>query len=127
MKQLIHSDHAPQAIGIYSQAIKVSTTVYLSGQLPLDVKTMSLIEGDFKTQVKKIFENLAAVASAAGGSLENIVRVGIYLTDLSKFAEVNEIMEQYFSKPYPARSTIGVAALPKGATIEIDAIMVLPE
>jgi len=122
-KQIIQTDKAPQAIGTYSQAVKVGGTVYLSGQIPLDPQTMNLVEGDMGTQVRRVFDNLAAVAQAAGGNLNHVVKLNIFLTDLSHFALVNEIMAQYFQQPYPARAAIGVATLPKGAAVEMDATM----
>ena len=121
----IHSDNAPQAIGTYSQAIKTDNTVYLSGQIPLDPKTGELVGGDIKAQINRVFENLAAVAEAAGGSMQDIVKLNVYLTDLVNFPIVNEAMANLFKKPYPARAAVGVAALPKGAKIEMDAVMVL--
>jgi reactive intermediate/imine deaminase len=121
----IHSDQAPSAIGPYSQAVRRGDTVYLSGQIPLDPATGALVEGDIAAQTHRVFANLAAVCSAAGGSLAEVVRVGIYLTDLADFAAVNAVMAERFAAPYPARSTIGVAALPKGARVEIDAVLVL--
>ncbi|MAC98364.1 MULTISPECIES: RidA family protein [Pseudomonas] len=123
-KQVITSDQAPSAIGPYSQAIKVGNTVYLSGQIPLDPATMEVVEG-FEAQVCRVFDNLSAVAEAAGGKLQDIVKLNIFLTDLGNFATVNEIMERYFEKPYPARAAIGVAALPKGVPVEMDGIMVV--
>ncbi|WVM90448.1 RidA family protein [Halopseudomonas pachastrellae] len=123
-KQVITSEHAPSAIGPYSQAIKVGNTVYLSGQIPLDPATMEVVEG-FEAQVCRVFDNLSAVAEAAGGKLQDIVKLNIFLTDLGNFATVNEIMERYFEKPYPARAAIGVAALPKGVPVEMDGIMVV--
>jgi len=123
-RQVITSDKAPAAIGTYSQAIKAGNTVYLSGQIPLDPQTMELVEG-FTAQAKLVFNNLQAVISAAGGSFANIVKLNIYLTDLANFAELNTIMAQYFSAPYPARAAIGVASLPRGALVEMDAIVVL--
>lgn len=123
-KQVITSEHAPSAIGPYSQAIKVGNTVYLSGQIPLDPATMEVVEG-FEAQVCRVFDNLSAVAEAAGGQLQDIVKLNIFLTDLGNFAKVNEIMERYFEKPYPARAAIGVAALPKGVPVEMDGIMVV--
>ena len=123
-KQVITSDQAPSAIGPYSQAIKVGNTVYLSGQIPLDPATMEVVEG-FEAQVCRVFDNLSAVAEAAGGKLQDIVKLNIFLTDLGNFAKVNEIMERYFEKPYPARAAIGVAALPKGVPVEMDGIMVV--
>jgi reactive intermediate/imine deaminase len=123
-KQVITSEHAPSAIGPYSQAIKVGNTVYLSGQIPLDPATREVVEG-FEAQVCRVFDNLSAVAEAAGGKLQDIVKLNIFLTDLGNFAKVNEIMERYFEKPYPARAAIGVAALPKGVPVEMDGIMVV--
>ena len=125
-KEIIHTGNAPSAIGAYSQAVKIDNTVYLSGQIPLDPKTMELAEG-IGEQIKQVFKNLAAVASAAGGGLNDIVKLNVYLKDLENFSLVNEIMTGYFEKPYPARAAIGVAALPKNAEVEMDAIMVLPE
>lgn len=116
---------APGAIGTYSQAMASGKTVYLSGQIPLDPKTMTLVGGGIEAEVHQVFKNLAAVAQAAGGSLQHAVKVTIYLTDLAQFAKVNEIMAQYFSPPYPARATVGVATLPKGAAVEADAVLVL--
>mgnify|MGYP000111940186 CR=1 FL=1 len=121
-KQVITSDQAPSAIGPYSQAIKVGNTVYLSGQIPLDPATMEVVEG-FEAQVCRVFDNLSAVAEAAGGKLQDIVKLNIFLTDLSHFALVNEVMARHFKQPYPARAAIGVAALPKGAGVEMDGIM----
>lgn len=123
-KQVIHTDKAPAAIGTYSQAIKVGDTVYLSGQIPLNPTSMELVDG-FEAQVVQVFENLKSVAEAAGGSLADIVKLNIFLIDLAHFATVNEIMGRYFQQPYPARAAIGVAALPKGAQVEMDAILVL--
>ena len=124
-KQIIHTDHAPAAIGPYSQAVRAGNTVYFSGQIPLDPATGNLVDGDIAAQARRAFDNLKAVAEAAGGSLDRIVRLGLYLTDLSQFAAVNAVMQEYFSAPYPARSTIGVSALPKGVSFEADAVMVL--
>ncbi|MGZ5049978.1 MAG: RidA family protein [Methylobacter sp.] len=124
-KQIIHSDKAPQAIGTYSQAVKVGHTVYLSGQIPLVPETMTLVEGDISAQITRVFDNLQAVAEAAGGDFSDVVKLNVFLTDLSHFPLVNEIMGRYFQEPYPARAAIGVAALPKGADVEMDAIMVL--
>lgn len=124
-KAIIHSEHAPEAIGTYSQAVKVSDTVYLSGQIPLDPKTMILIDGGFEAQAHQVFKNLQAVCQAANGDLENIVKLNIYLTDLNNFPIVNGVMAQYFSEPYPARAAIGISQLPKGAEIEADGIMVV--
>lgn len=124
-RSVIQTSQAPEAIGTYSQAIKVGGTVYLSGQIPLDPKTMELVGDDMGEQVRRVFANLTAVCEAAGGNLQNIVKLNIYLTDLSHFALVNEIMAEVFEAPYPARAAIGVAALPKGAGVEMDAIMVI--
>ena len=124
-RTVISTADAPPAIGTYSQAIQVGNTVYLSGQIPLDPKTMELISGDFDLELRRVFDNLLAVTHAAGGSFEDIVKLNIYLTDLSFFARVNEIMADYFSNPYPARAAIGVAALPRGARVEIDGVIVL--
>ncbi len=124
-RQPIHSDRAPAAIGPYSQAVRSGNTVYLSGQTPLDPATMELVTGDITAQAQQVFENLKAVCDAAGGSFANVVRVGIYLTDLAHFAAVNAVMAQYFQAPYPARSTIGVASLPRASQVEIDLVMVL--
>ena len=124
-RQPIHSDHAPAAIGPYSQAIRAGNTVYLSGQTPIDPATGALVEGDIEAQARRAFDNLQAVCEAAGGSFDDIVRVGLYLTDLGQFAAVNAVMAEYFAQPYPARSTIGVSALPKASAFEVDAVMVL--
>lgn len=124
-KTIIATDRAPQAIGTYSQAVKVGTTIYMSGQIPLDPATMELVAGGIENQIKRVFDNLAAVAEAAEGSLENVVKLNIFLTDLSHFPTVNEIMATYFSEPYPARAAIGVASLPKGAQVEMDAVLEL--
>ncbi len=126
-KQAINTADAPQAIGTYSQAVKVGQTVYLSGQIPLIPHNMQLLTGDMPAQIKQVFDNLQAVAKAAGGDLTDIVKLNVYLTDLGHFPLINEIMAQYFTEPYPARAAIGVAALPKGAMVEMDAIMVLTE
>ena len=122
-REIIHTDNAPKAIGTYSQAVKVDQTVYLSGQIPLVPESMEMIEGDIATQIHRVFENLSAVCQAAGGSLNDIVKLNVFLIDLANFPVVNEIMAEYFSEPYPARAAIGVAALPKGAGVEMDAIM----
>jgi len=124
-RQSIHSDQAPAAIGPYSQATRAGNTVYFSGQIPLDPATGELVEGDIGAQARRAFDNLKAVCDAAGGSMDDIVRVGLYLTNLGQFAQVNAVMAEYFSEPYPARSTIEVAGLPKGAAFEVDAVMVL--
>ena len=126
-KEIIQTKKAPQAIGTYSQAVKVGQTVYLSGQIPLDPHTMDLIEGDVSMQIKQVFDNLKAVADAAGGNLSDFVKLNVFLTDLSHFPIVNEVMGEYFAEPYPARAAVGVAALPKGAAVEMDAMMVVPE
>jgi reactive intermediate/imine deaminase len=124
-KQPIHTAAAPAAIGTYSQAIRAGNTVYLSGQIPLDPKTMQLVSGDIRAEIKRVFDNLAAVAQAAGGTLDDAVKVNVYLTDLKNFALVNEAMTEYFKEPYPARAAIGVAQLPRGAAVEVDAVLVL--
>ncbi|MGN6512570.1 MAG: RidA family protein [Lysobacteraceae bacterium] len=124
-RQPIHTEHAPAAIGPYSQAIRAGNTVYLSGQTPLVPASGQMVEGDIEAQARQAFDNLRAVCEAAGGSFEKIVRLGLYLTDLSDFARVNAVMAEYFSQPYPARSTIQAAALPRGAAFEVDGIMVL--
>jgi len=124
-KSIIQTDQAPEAIGTYSQAVKVGDTVYLSGQIPLDPETMTLIGGEIEKQIIRVFENLKAVCEASGGSLQDIVKLNIFLTDLSHFSSVNEVMATYFQTPYPARAAVGVASLPKGAEVEMDAIMVI--
>lgn len=124
-RAVIHTDAAPKAIGPYSQAVRVGNTVYLSGQIPLDPATGELVGGDIGAQTRRVFANLAAVCEAAGGSLADLVRVGIYLADLGDFAAVNAVMAEACAQPYPARSTIEVSGLPRGARVEIDAIMVL--
>ncbi|UCX03317.1 RidA family protein [Shewanella sp. HL-SH8] len=124
-KIIIATDKAPQAIGTYSQAVKVGTTVYLSGQIPLDPKTMTMVSDEFSAQVVQVFENLTAVCDAAGGKMSDIVKLNIFLTDLSHFATVNDIMSRYFQQPYPARAAIGVKELPKGSLVEMDGIMEL--
>lgn len=123
--QIIQTRAAPSAIGPYSQAVRAAGTVYISGQIPLDPETGELIEGDFKAQVERVFDNLAAVAEAAGASLSHAVRIGLYLTDMDQFATVNEVMQAKLDEPYPARAAIGVAALPKNAAVEADAILVV--
>ncbi len=124
-REVIHSDAAPAAIGTYSQAVKCGNTVYMSGQIPLDPGSMELITGDIGKQIRRVFENLSAVSQAAGGSLANVIKLNVFLTDLGNFAAVNKVMAEYFSEPYPARAAIGVAALPKGAEVEMDAILEL--
>ncbi|QJD29744.1 RidA family protein [Methylococcus geothermalis] len=126
-RQVIHTDHAPKAIGTYSQAIKVGNTVYLSGQIPLDPATMTLVDDNMEVQIRRVFDNLGAVAEAAGGTLRDIVKLNVFLTDLGHFPLVNEIMANYFGEPYPARAAIGVAALPRGACVEMDAVLILPD
>ena len=125
-KVIINTDRAPAAIGPYSQAVKIGTTVYLSGQIPLVPETMEMVSDDFQEQAVQVFENLKAVCQAAGGELQDIVKLQIYLPDLNQFALVNDVMAEYFVTPYPARAALGVRALPKGAQIEIDGIMELP-
>lgn len=124
-KKAIHSDAAPSAIGTYSQAINSNGMVFLSGQIPFDPATMEIVAGDFEARARQVFENLKAVATAAGGSLNDCVKLTIYLTNLDNFATVNSVMEDYFEQPYPARAAVGVASLPKGADVEADAIMAL--
>jgi reactive intermediate/imine deaminase len=124
-REIIHTDKAPQAIGTYTQAVKVDNTVYLSGQIPLIPESMELVDGDIAAQIRRVFDNLKAVAVAAGGDLKDVVKLNVFLTDLSNFPTVNEIMAEYFSQPYPARAAIGVAALPKAAAVEMDAVMVI--
>ena len=121
----IFTDKAPRAIGPYSQAVRAGNTVYFSGQIPLDPKSGELVSGDFALETRRVFDNLRAVAEAAGGSFQDVVRVTIYLTDLGNFPKVNEVMAEYFQEPYPARVTIGAASLPRGARVEIDAVMVV--
>lgn len=121
----ISTTAAPQAIGTYSQAIRAGDTVYLSGQIPLDPQTMEIVGGGFEAQARRVFENLRAVATAAGGDLSRAVKLNIYLTDLGNFAELNRVMAEYFTAPYPARATLGVASLPRGAAVEVDAVLVL--
>jgi len=123
MREIIATEKAPAAIGTYSQAVKVGNTVYLSGQIPLDPQTMSIVEGDTALQIRRVFENLRAVAVAAGGDLALLAKLTVYLTDLNDFPIVNEVMAEYFEKPYPARAAVGVAELPKGVSVEIEAIM----
>lgn len=125
MLQVVQTNKAPEAIGSYSQAVRAGQMVYLSGQIPLDPKSMKVVEGDISVQVTQVFENLKAVAQAAGGSIDNIVRITVYLLNISDVTVVNEIMKTYFEKSFPARTTIGVSALPKEVPVEIDAIMVL--
>ena len=124
-KNAIHSDGAPAAIGTYSQAIETGGLVFLSGQIPLDPATMEVVDGDFEARARRVFDNLAQVAAAAGGSLDDVVKLTVFLTDLGNFATVNSVMEDYFSTPYPARAAVGVASLPKGVDVEADAILAL--
>lgn len=124
-RSIISTDGAPQAIGTYSQGVRVGETVYLSGQIPLDPDSMELVRGDVRDQIHRVFRNLQAVAEAAGGGLADLVKLNVFLTDLDHFPMVNEIMAEYFMEPYPARAAVGVAALPKGAQVEMDAVMVL--
>lgn len=124
-KTVISTPRAPAAIGTYSQAVKVDNVVYLSGQIPLDPVTGTMIEGDVRIQITRVFDNLAAVAQAAGGSLKDVVKLNVFLTDLKDFPAVNEVMAQYFQQPYPARAAIGVASLPRASLVEMDAVMVL--
>ena len=124
-KTIINTDSAPAAIGVYSQAVKVDNTVYLAGQIPLVPESMSIVDGDFQVQAHQVFKNLRAVCTAAGGKLQDIVKLNIYLTDLDNFAAVNDTMSQYFNEPYPARAAIGVSQLPKAALIEADGVMVI--
>lgn len=124
-KAIIQTENAPAAIGTYSQAVKVNQTVYLSGQIPLDPASMALVEGGIEDQIKQVFDNLTAVCEAAGGSLQDIVKLNIYLTDLGNFPTVNEIMANYFEQPYPARAAIGINQLPKDAMVEMDGVMVI--
>ena len=124
-REIISTDKAPKAIGTYSQAVKVGSTVYLSGQIPLDPATMTMVDSSMEASIVRVFENLQAVAEAAGGSLQDVAKLNIFLTDLSHFALVNEVMARYFQQPYPARAAVGVASLPKGAQVEMDAVLEL--
>lgn len=124
-RQIIHTDQAPQAIGTYSQAVRVGNTVYISGQIPLDPATGTLLSGDIDAEIRRVFDNLRAIAEAAGGSLAQVVKLSVFLTDLVHFPRVNEIMAQYFAAPYPARAALGVAALPRGARVEMECILSL--
>ena len=124
-RKTIQTDRAPQAIGTYSQAVRCGNTVYMSGQIPLVPETMELVEGDMGAQIRRVFDNLSAVAEAAGGSLDDVAKLNVFLVDLGNFALVNEIMAGYFREPYPARAAIGVASLPKGAQVEMDAVLEL--
>jgi len=124
-KEIINTDNAPQSIGTYSQAVKVYNTVYLSGQIPLNPMTMTMVSGNMEAQIRRVFDNLKEVAEAAGGSLANVVKLNVFLTDLAHFPLVNELMAEYFQPPYPARAAVGVAALPKDAGVEMDAVMMV--
>ena len=124
-REVISTEKAPQAIGTYSQAVRVGDTVYISGQIPLVPETMEVLEGEFVEHVRLVFKNLSAIAEAAGGSLNDFVKVNVFLTDLNNFVTVNEVMEEFFTKPYPARAAVEISALPKGVTVEADAVMVL--
>lgn len=124
-RQIIHTDKAPQAIGTYSQAVRVGNTVYISGQIPLDPATGTLLSGDIDAEIRRVFDNLRAIAEAAGGSLAQVVKLSVFLTDLAHFPRVNEIMAQYFAPPYPARAALGVAALPRDARVEMECILSL--
>ena len=124
-KKIIHTEHAPQAIGTYSQAVNHQGLVFVSGQIPLDPKNMEMVTGGIEPQIRQVFENLSAICTAAGGSLDAIVKLTVYLTDMGDFPQVNTIMEQYFTTPYPARAALGVAALPKDAKVEMDAILAI--
>ncbi len=124
-RTIVRTERAPKAIGTYSQAVRVGATVYLSGQIPLVPETMELVAGDMAAQIRRVFDNLQAVAEAAGGGLKDVVKLNVYLTDLAHFPLVNQVMAAYFAEPYPARAAVGVAALPKGAAVEMDAVMVV--
>lgn len=124
-REIIHTDGAPAAIGTYSQAVKVDNTVWISGQIPLDPVSMTLVEGDITAQTQRVFDNLAAIVAAAGGDFSRLVKLNISLTDLGHFAAVNDVMAAYIAEPYPARACVGVASLPRDALVEIEAIMVL--
>ena len=124
-REIIHTERAPQAIGTYSQAVRCGNTVYLSGQIPLVPETMELVEGDMQVQIRRVFDNLSAVAEAAGGSLADVAKLNVFLPDLGHFAIVYEVMAEYFEPPYPGRAAVGVAALPKGSQVEMDAVMEL--
>jgi len=126
-REIIQTDRAPQAIGTYSQAVRSGNTVYMSGQIPLIPESMELVDGDMEAQIRQVFDNLSAVAEAAGGTLADVVKLNVFLPDLGHFAIVNEVMAGYFQPPYPARAAVGVAALPKGAQVEMDAVMELAD
>ena len=122
-RKIIRTDQAPQAIGTYSQAVKTGSRVYLSGQIPLVPETMEMVEGGIEKEIRRVFDNLLAVARAAGGGFQDVAKLNVYLTDLADFPMVNQVMAEYFTEPYPARAAIGVASLPKGASVEMDAVM----
>jgi reactive intermediate/imine deaminase len=124
-KQIVSTDRAPKAIGTYSQAVRIGDVVYLSGQIPLDPQTMELREGDIESQIRQVFENLKAVAEAAGGVLDDLVKLNVYLTDLANFPVVNRVMADYLAEPYPARAAVGVSALPRGAAVEMDGVLAI--
>ena len=124
-KKIISTPNAPQAIGTYSQAVKVDNTVYISGQIPLVPETMEVVDGDFKEHARQVFRNLSAIAEAAGGNINDLVKINIFLTDLNNFLSVNEVMEEFFTQPYPARAALQISALPKGVAVEADAVMAL--
>ena len=124
-KEIISTPNAPQAIGTYSQAVKVDNTVYISGQIPLVAETMEVVDGDFKEHARQVFRNLSAIAEAAGGNINDLVKINIFLTDLNNFVSVNEVMEEFFTQPYPARAALQISALPKGVAVEADAVMAL--
>jgi len=124
-REIIKTDQAPQAIGTYSQAVKVGTTVYLSGQIALDPQSMTMVDGDTETEIRRVLDNLAAVARAAGGSLDDMVKLNVFLVDLANFALVNQVMSEYFQEPFPARAAIGVASLPRNANVEMDGVLEL--
>ena len=124
-REIIRTDQAPEAIGTYSQAVKVGSTVYLSGQIALDPQSMTMVEGDTETEIRRVFDNIQAVARASGGSLDDLVKLNVFLVDLANFATVNQVMAEYFQQPYPARAAIGVASLPRGANVEMDGILEL--
>ena len=124
-RTIISTEHAPKAIGTYSQAVKVGTTVYLSGQIPLDPATMQLVSGEIRDEIHRVFKNLKAVAQAAGGDMKDFVKINVFLTDLSFFPDVNAVMAEYFVEPYPARAAVGVKELPRGCRVEIEGVMVL--
>jgi len=124
-REIVHTDNAPQAIGAYSQGVRCGGTLYVSGQIPLDPETQQLVSGDVKTHIRRVFENIAAVAEAGGATLAQTAKLNVYLTDMDDFSAVSEVMDEYFVEPYPARAAVGVAMLPKGARLEADAVLVL--